>query len=294
MKYKFIEKNRSSFPVKKMCRVLNVSQSGYYRWRTAPLSSRENEKKRLRKRIKELFFEKHKGMAGSPMITADLREFPEFSHVSRPRVARHMKEMGLKCRTVKKFVVTTDSKHSEPVAPNLLDRQFTVSTPDTVYVTDITYLKVGRKWHYLTVFIDLFSRIVVGWDLSATLERYSAIRALNKAILRRRPGQGLMVHSDRGIQYASSDFRSVLQKHSFVQSMSRKGNCWDNAVAESFFHSIKTQMIHHCKFQTVAEAERALFNYIEVYYNRQRKHSTNGYKSPAQYEMEWWDKRKAA
>jgi putative transposase len=169
-------------------------------------------------------------MAGSPIITADLREDPEFSRVSRNRVARHMRDMGLKCRTVKKFVVTTDSKHNEPVAPNLLDRQFTVPTPDTAWVSDITYLKVGRKWYYLTVFIDLFSRIIVGWDLSASLERYSAIHALNKAILRRRPGRGLMVHSDRGVQYASKDFRAVLQKHGFVQSMSRKGNCWDNGV----------------------------------------------------------------
>lgn len=166
--------------------------------------------------------------------------------------------------------------------------------PDIVYVTDITYLKVGRKWHYLTVFIDLFSRLVVGWDLSESLERHSSIRALNKAIMRRRPGSGLMIHSDRGVQYASSDFRAALQKHGFIQSMSRKGNYWDNAVAESFFHTIKTQMIHHCKFQNVAEAEQAIFNYIEVYYNRRRKHSTNGYKSPAQYESEWWDNRKAA
>ncbi|PQP33012.1 hypothetical protein C6A36_01450 [Desulfobacteraceae bacterium SEEP-SAG10] len=233
-------------------------------------------------------------MVGSPMMTADLHEDPEFSKVSRNRVARHMKEMGLKCRTVKKFVVTTDSKHKEPVSPNLLDRQFTVPTPDTVWVSDITYLKVGRKWHYLTVFIDLFSRIVVGWDLSESLERYSAMRALNKAILRRRPSQGLMIHSDRGIQYASGDFRAILKKHRFIQSMSRKGNCWDNAVAESFFHSIKTQMIHHCNFQSVAETEQALFNYIEVYYNRRRKHSTNGYKSPANYELECWNNKKAA
>jgi len=202
--------------------------------------------------------------------------------------------MGLKCRTVKKFVVTTDSKHNKPVAPNLLDRQFTVPVSDMVYVTDITCLKVGRKWHYLTVFIDLFSRLVVSWDLSDSLERYSPIRALNKAIMRRRPGSGLMIHSDRRIQYASHDFRAVLHKHGFIQSMSRKGNCWDNAVAESFFHTIKTQMIHHCKFQNIAEAEQAIFNYIEVYYNRRRKHSTNGYKSPAQYELEWWGNRKAA
>ncbi len=293
MKFKFIEKNRSSFPVMKMCHMLKVSQSGYYRWRKAPLSSRKIENERLRARIKELFAE-HKGMVGSPMITADLHEDPEFSKASRNRVARHMKEMGLKCRTVKKFVVTTDSKHKEPVSPNLLDRQFTVPAPDTVWVSDITYLKVGRKWHYLTVFIDLFSRIIVGWDLSESLERYSAMRALNKAILRRKPSQGLMIHSDRGIQYASGDFRAILKKHRFIQSMSRKGNCWDNAVAESFFHSIKTQMVYHCKFQNVVETEQALFNYIEVYYNRRRKHSTNGYKSPANYELEWWNNKKAA
>jgi len=251
------------------------------------------ENERLKRRIRELFA-RHNGMAGSPMITADLHDDPEFSRVSRNRVARLMREMGLKCRTVKKFVVTTDSKHNEPVAPNLLDRNFTVSSPDLVWVTDITYLKVGAKWYYLTVFIDLFSRIVVGWDLSSSLERHSAIRALNKSILRRCPGQGLMIHSDRGVQYASADFRNILQKNKFVQSMSRKGNCWDNAVAESFFHSIKTQLIHHCKFQNVADAERALFNYIEVYYNRQRKHSTNGYMAPALYELEWWNNRKAA
>ena len=293
MKFQFIESHRSSFPVKKMCHVLSVSQSGYYRWRKAPVSTRKAEKKKLQSRIKELYAE-HKGMIGSPMLTADLRDDAEFSKISRNRVARHMKEMGLKCRYVKKFAITTDSKHGKLVAPNLLDRQFTVLTPDTTYVTDITYLKVGVKWHYLTVFIDLFSRIVVGWDLSDSLERHSAIRALNKAIQRRRPGQGLMIHSDRGVQYASSEFRAVLQKHQFIQSMSRKGNCWDNAVAESFFHSIKAQMIHHCKFQDIKEAEQALFNYIEVYYNRRRRHSTNGYKAPAQYEMEWWNKRKAA
>lgn len=205
-----------------------------------------------------------------------------------------MREMGLKCRTVKKFVVTTDSEHNNPVAPNLLDRNFNVSSPDRGWVTDITYLKVGRRWHYLTVFLDLFSRIVAGWDLSASLERHSVIRALKKSILRRRPGQGLMIHSDRGVQYASADFRGVLQKQGFVQSMSRKGNCWDNAVAEYFFRSIKTQLIHHCRFQNVAAAEQALFNYIEACYNRQRKHSTNGYKAPALYEREWWHNRKVA
>ncbi len=179
MRFQFIAENRSSFPVKKMCHVLKVSLSGYYRWRTAPLSWRQRENARLKSQIKELFA-RHNGMAGSPLITADLHDNPEFSRVNRNRVARLMREMDLRCRSVKKFVVTTDSKHNEPVAPNLLDRNFTVSSPDLAWVTDITYLKVGAKWYYLTVFIDLFSRIVVGWDLSSSLERHSVIRGLNR------------------------------------------------------------------------------------------------------------------
>ena len=286
MRYRFVQENRSSFPVMKMCQVLKVSQSGYYRWRKNPLSVRKVRNEQLRRRIRELYAE-HKGMAGSPMITADLRADPEFSKVSKNRVARHMQEMGLKCRATRKFVVTTDSRHSEPVAPNILNRQFTAESPNGVWVSDITYVKVGSKWNYLTVFIDLYSRIVVGWDLSESLERHSMIHAFQKALWRRRPLSGLLVHSDRGVQYASAAFRNLLKKNSFLQSMSRKGNCWDNAVAESFFHTLKTQLLYHKRFQGKADAEQALFNYIEVYYNRRRRHSTNGYKSPASYEAEW-------
>ena len=286
MRYLLVQENRSSFPVTKMCHTLNISPSGFYRWQKKPFSSRQRENTRLRQRIIELYAE-HKGMAGSPMITADLRSVPEFSKVGKNRVARHMKDMGLKCKATKKFVVTTDSKHNEPVAPNLLNREFIVSSPNTVWVSDITYVKIGRKWQYLTVFIDLFSRIVVGWDLSDSLERHSMIRAFNKALWRRRPGQGLLVHSDRGVQYASADFRKLLKENKFVQSMSRKGNCWDNAVAESFFHTLKTQLIYHRKFQDQGETEQALFNYIEIYYNRRRRHSTIGYQSPAMFESNW-------
>lgn len=293
MIYLFIKENRSSFPVKKMCQALQVSQSGYYRWTKSPISPRKRENLRIKKRIKEIF-DSHKEMVGSPIVTADLHDDQEFSKVSRPRVARMMKEMGLRCKTVRKFVVTTDSKHKKPVAPNLLNRNFTVHAPNTAWVSDITYLRVGRKWYYLTVFIDLFSRIVVGWDLSDSLEHHSAVRALNKAIMRRRPGKGLLLHSDRGVQYASTGFRAILNRHGFVQSMSRKGNCWDNAVAESFFHSLKTQFTHHVRFQNALEAEHALFNYIEVYFNRRRKHSTNGYKAPALFEEEWWQQKKTA
>ena len=286
MRYQFIQKNRSSFPVMKMCRTFNISPSGFYHWQNRPCSARQDENNRIKQRISELYIE-HKGMVGSPMITADLRSEPEFAAVSKNRVARHMRDMGLRCRTTKKFVVTTDSKHNEPVAPNILNREFSVSSPNTAWVSDITYVKVGPKWQYLTVSIDLFSRIVVGWDLSESLERHSMIRAFQKALWRRRPGEGLLVHSDRGVQYASGDFRELLKEKKFVQSMSRKGNCWDNAVAESFFHTLKTQLIYHRRFQNKDEMEKALFNYIEIYYNRRRRHSTNGYQTPALFESEW-------
>ena len=182
-----------------------------------------------------------------------------------------MREMGLKCKTIKKYVVTTDSKHNEPVARNLLNREFDVKMPNTVWVSDITYLKIGHQWCYLTVFIDLFSRSIVGWDLSGSLERFSVIRALKKAIMRRRPVKGLIIHSDRGVQYASQDFKKVLKTHGFIQSMSRKGNCWDNAVAESFFHTLKTQLIYHIRLYNFREAEQILFKYIETYYNLKKE-----------------------
>lgn len=284
MIYKFIKMNRSIFPVKKMCRTLKVSRSGFYSWLSKPESKRSIENKMLKSRIRELYFE-HRQMAGSPMITGDLQAEERFRKVSRTRVARKMKAMGLRCKTVRKFVVTTDSSHKELAAPNLLNRQFSVSRPNTVWATDITYIKAGRKWSYLTVFIDLFSRIVVGWDLSDSLERCSVIRAFNKALVRRRPPKGLMVHSDQGVQYASREFRKQLAKHGCIQSMSRRGNCWDNAVAESFFHTLKTQMVYHRRFSDKQEAEIALFQYIEAYYNRRRRHSSNGWKSPAEFEI---------
>ncbi len=266
-----------------MCQAFSIHPSGYYHWLKRPDSPRKRENRLLQKRISELYRE-HRGMAGSPMITADLRVESVFSTVSKNRVARHMKKMGLRCRATKKFVVTTDSNHNEPIAPNLLNRNFTAKAPNKVWVSDITYLKVGRKWHYLTVFMDLYSRIIVGWNLSHSLDRHSTIHAFTKALMRRRPGKGLLVHSDQGVQYASGDFRCLLRRNEYVQSMSRKGDCWDNAVAESFFHTLKTQLIYHVKFRNKQEAERSLFHYIEVYYNRRRRHSSVGYLSPADFE----------
>lgn len=293
MKYRFLRENRSLFPVKKMCQVLKISESGYQHWKNRRASSRSMRKERLKNRISDLYSE-HNGMAGCPMITADLREDPEFANIGKNTVAKAMREMNLTCKTRKKFVVTTNSRHNEPVAPNLLNRAFNVKEPDKVWVSDITYLKIGRTWYYLTVFIDLFSRYVIGWDLSDSLERFSAIRALNKAIMRRRPDKGVMVHSDQGIQFASRDFKTILKKHGFIQSMSRRGDCWDNAVAESFFHTLKTQLVHHIRFETAEQAERILFKYIEVYYNQRRKHSANGWKTPAHREQAWYSLKSVA
>ena len=180
MKYQFIENHRSGFTVKKMCQVLKISVSGYRHWKIKEPSTQQIRRERLKKRIFELYVE-HNGMAGSPMITADLNDEPDFFNVSPNTVARLMRELNLKCKTAKKFVATTDSKHKEPVAPNLLNREFDVKEPNTVWVSDITYLRIGRKWHYLAVFMDLFSRSVVGWDLSDSLERHSVIKSLNKS-----------------------------------------------------------------------------------------------------------------
>jgi putative transposase len=293
MKYEFIKTHSSEFSVVTMCRVLSISESGYYRWKRNPISVRKMEENLLKDRIHQLFKE-HKGMAGSPLICADLQDEERWESVSVNRVARLMRELGLRCRATKKFVTTTNSNHKEPVAPNLLERKFTTQKPDQVWVTDITYIRVAQKWCYLTVFIDLYSRMIIGWDLSESMERTSVMAAFGKAWWKRRPEAGIMIHSDRGVQYASKDFRSQLETYGAVQSMSRKGNCWDNAVAESFFHTLKTEYVYHYKFKNIVEVEQALFWYIEVYYNRRRKHSTNGFITPMSYEELFWMKEKQA
>jgi transposase InsO family protein len=265
-----------------MCRTLSVSRSGYYRWRRRPESRRAAENRRLDTHIK-LIYNSHKGRYGSPKITNELNEMG--FEVGKNRVARKMKQAGLRSIVRRKFRPTTDSKHSHPVAENLVQREFTASAPNKTWVSDITYIATERGWLYLTVFVDLFSRMVVGWDLSSSLSAEMVLKALYRAIRNRRPDASLIIHSDRGVQYACKDFRQVLEKHLFVQSMSRKGDCWDNAVAESFFGILKSELINHERFKGPYDTLKALFEYIEVYYNRKRKHSTLGYKTPAQYEQ---------
>jgi putative transposase len=196
-----------------------------------------------------------------------------------------MLAMGLLCKTKRKFRVTTDSKHKLPVSDNVLNREFTVNKPDQYYVGDITYIQTQAGWIYLAVVIDLFSRQVVGWSMSGNMKAELVNNALLMAIWRRKPSRGLLWHTDRGSQYASDSHRQILQAHGIKQSMSRKGNCWDNAVSESFFHTLKTELIHHVKFKTKEEAQQSVFEYIEVFYNRVRMHSANDYLSPVEFEQ---------
>ena len=289
MNYLFIQSCHSSFPVVRMCQNLEVSESGYYEWQKRSKSSRRIAKERLMTRISELFYLKHKQMAGSPLITEDLHDDPEYKTVHRSRVAALMKEMGLKCKIQKQFVVTTDSRHKEFIPDNILDRHFNPDMPNVTVVGDITYIKVGSKWMYLSVFIDLFSRKVVGWDLDKSLSADSTCRAFSKYLYRNNNPKGVLVHSDRGIQYASEQFRSLLKSADAIQSMSRKGNCWDNAVAESFFHTLKTRLIYHRKYKNQEELNKDLYWYIEIYYNRIRKHSANNWLTPDEKERKYYE-----
>jgi putative transposase len=266
-----------------MCRVLEVSRSGYYRWVKRKPSQQQLDNQRLDAEIREIY-DGSKGRYGSPKITGELRD--RGRRVGKNRVARRMRIMGLRSKIRRKYRVTTDSKHHFAVSPNVLERNFTAQAPDKVWVSDITYLATRTGWLYLTVIIDLFSRMVVGWALSSSLSHEMVVVALKRAIRRRRPGKGLVFHSDRGVQYACSDFRKELDKHEFIQSMSRKGDCWDNAVAESFFGVLKTELVYHERYEGHQDTLHSIFEYIEVFYNRQRRHSTIEYLCPAEYEKQ--------
>ena len=219
---------------------------------------------------------------GSPRIHEELVELGY--HCSENRVARLMRANGIKARQTRKFCVTTDSKHNNPVAHNVLDRKFDVGSPDRAWASDITYVWTREGWLYLAVVIDLFNRMVVGWSMGNRITQELTLSALRMALWKRKPGRGLLSHSDRGSQYTSKAYRKLLSDHGIVCSMSRKGNCWDNAVAESFFHTFKTELVYHEDYGTRAEAKSDIFDWIEVFYNRKRRHSSLGYLSPARFE----------
>lgn len=260
MKYAFIKVYQDVFAVTRMCELFSVSQSAYYDWLSRHESQRSAEDRRLTEKIKL----SHKG--------------------SRTRVGRLMGEQGLASKTRRKFKATTHSNHNKPVAPNLLNREFEVDYPDTVYAGDISYIPTDEGWLYLAVLIDLYSRAVVGWAMSERMTAPLVNDALMMAMGKRKPTAGLMVHSDRGSQYASNLYQGTIKRNGFICSMSRRGNCWDNAPSESFFHTLKTELTHHQRYRTREEAKQDIFEYIEVFYNRQRRHSTIGYQAPLAYD----------
>ncbi len=280
MKYAWM-KQQTEFRIQPMCRVLQVSRSGYYEYLRRPPSAHSIEDDNLRPQIKAAFKKGRKNY-GTRRIKDELNKTE--TTVSRRRIGRLMQEEALVVQTKQKFKVTTDSNHDKPIAPNLLERKFTVAAPDTVYVGDITYIPTREGWLYLAVVIDLFSRAVVGWAMSSRMKTDLINDAMLMSLWKRNPAKGLMFHSDRGSQYASDSYRKILNTHGIKASMSRKGNCWDNAVAESFFHTLKIELVHHRDYETREEARAEIFEYIEVFYNRQRSHSALGYEAPLVYE----------
>jgi putative transposase len=286
VKFAFIAEHAAEYPVKTMCRVLEVSRAGYYVWKgRAGVARQSRGELKLRVHVRAVF-RKSRGTYGSPRVHRDLRD--EGVRVSRKRVERVMREEGLCARPRRRFRgVTTDSAHSHRIAENLLEREFSVEARaevDQVWVGDITYLPTRAGWLYLAVVLDLKSRRVVGHALGTTMETDLPLRALQQALWRRRPGPGLIHHSDRGVQYASDAYREVLDRHEIQASMSRKGNCWDNAVAESFFATLEWELVERSDWQTHGDVERAVAEYIDRWYNTQRRHSSLGYLSPAAYE----------
>jgi putative transposase len=263
------------FPVEKMCKVLRLSRSSYYSWRNRKPSNRERENKELEKMIAEIHL-KSKGTYGSPRISRELKElgFP----ASKPRVARIMKLNGIQSKIRKKWRVSTNSNHKYPIVSNKLNRDFTTEKPNQAWVSDITYIATKEGWVYLTIILDLWDRKIIGWALSKTMyAKDTVVSAWKMANDNRKIDAPLIFHSDRGIQYACKEFSNHLDRNELVtRSMSRKGDCWDNAVAESFFKTLKTELVYHQDYKTRKQAELAVFDYIETWYNRQRRHSALG------------------
>jgi transposase InsO family protein len=277
MKFVFIEDNRSEFRVERMCQALRVSRSGYYKWKNRPKSKQTISNEELLKMIKEIYH-KHKGRYGSPRIWKELKA--RGIDCGKNRVARLMRINDIKSKRAKRFKATTNSKHNHPVAPNLLNQDFTVDQPNTILVSDITYVWTFAGWLYLCVILDLFNRQVVGWSISSRMTQDLVLNALDQMIKNQRPAPGLIFHSDRGSQYAATKVRELIKKHQVVQSMSKKGDCFDNAVAESFFATLKTECVYQQVLYSRDQAISEIFEYIEIYYNRQRIHSTNNFQTP--------------
>lgn len=281
MTFRFIDEHRQHWPVTVMCDALGASPAGYYAWRERPVSAAQQRRDALLVDIQAIHAEV-KARYGSPRIHAELQARGRRCCVNT--VAVLMRKSGLAAKTTRKFRHTTDSNHNRPVADNLLRREFDPEQPNEAWVSDITYIPTREGWLYLAVVEDLYARKVVGWAMAARMSSRLVVEALTMAVQRRLPGAELLAHSDRGSQYASEHYQRLLQTHGITCSMSGRADCWDNAPMESFFATLKKELVHHEDYQTREEAKASIFEYIEIFYNNQRRHSTLGFKSPTEYE----------
>lgn len=283
MKYRFITENRDQMPVAQLCQLLDVSRSGYYTSCKHTPGVREQANEVLAKDIRRLF-ETNEQRYGSPRIVLDLRE--EGKSCSKNRVARLMRSKGLVARAKRRFKTTTRSKKNQRCAPDLVQRRFVAESPNRLWSSDITYIWTREGWLYLAVILDVYSRMIVGWATSNRIDTDLVCMAITRAIYTRRPEAGVILHSDRGSQYASNEVLLLAQQHSIQLSMGGTGSCYDNAITESFFHTLKTECVHFESYDTRNNGHNSLFKYIELYYNRRRRHSGVGYRTPVQVEQE--------
>ena len=282
MRFELIDAEKAKYPIDVLCDALDVSRSGYYAWKGRPVSARAKADEQLGVEIVAIH-RRSRRTYGSPRVHADLRA--KGRRVGKKRVERLMRKNGLAAQRKRRFRRTTDSNHDGPIAPNVLERQFVQEAPNTVWVTDVTYIFTAEGWLYLAVMLDLFSRRVVGWATSDTNDRFLALDALYRSLRARRPRKGLVHNEDRGSPYASEDYRDALRDRGITASMSRTGDCWDNAVAESFFATLKGELVDHERYATRAAAVASIGDYIESFYNIERRHSHLGYVSPIEYEL---------
>ena len=282
MKYAFVRDETDRHAVELLCDAVDVSRSGYYAWRARPLSKRAQTHQDLTPKITKIFNDSRKTY-GYRRVATELKEKQQ--PCGKHQVARLMRKLGLTPQVKRRFTVTTDSNHPHPIHANTLNRQFTSHHANTAWLSDITYVATKEGWLFVAVVMDLFSRTIVGWAMDKHMTEELVLNALRMALFRRKITDGLLLHSDRGSQYASISYQHLLKQHKIVCSMSRKGNCWDNAPMESFFRTLKVECVYQHTFETREEAKTIIFDYIEIFYNRQRKHSTLNYLSPMNYEL---------
>jgi len=283
VKYAFIQEHRHLFPIIRMCQVLGVSENGYYNWRKRGKSQRKQDDDGIAERIEDAY-DANRGVYGSPRIHAELKA--QGIHCGRKRIVRLMREKGISARRKRRKVRTTNSNHSSPIAPNLLERDFAADAPNKKWVTDMTYIATYEGWLYLAGVLDTYSRKLIGWAMGKQHDAELVKEALHMALIQRQPAADLVHHSDRGSEYASTSYQELLHQHNIQISMSRKGDCYDNSMIESFWGTLKEEGIGEAIFSSRKEAETALFDYIEVFYNRKRRHSSLGYLSPVDFEKQ--------